>query len=773
MNRFTPAVCFSLFVLVLLSPVASSEPAPQRSSPKALAIEDSFSKVSPKVEVVADQLEYSRNQKKVTARKNVVIRYKDTQMTADYAEVETDTKKAYAKGHVIVFQNNEPKAQGTEAHFDFANDTGNFLEARAIDLPWYATGKEMEQIRRGVKVIHDGTVTTCDREEPHYAITAKKITVYDGDKTVAQNVTLRILGKPVFWWPYLELPKNEDPIVVNVGYNSRYGAFIELTKGISISKDIGAKAHLDWRSKRGFGGGADMDYHFGKEGKVARGIVKGYVTQDHLKPTLGLRIPHDRTRGRITWVHRTDLDPYSNIMLRYNRLADEFFLQDFFQHEYRADTQPQSFVTLTKNSERYGFLTHVERHMNSFEVLVEKLPEVRFDWKNQPFLKPWLFYESSTSFANLTKRIGRLPIRNEEAIRYDTFHEWSRPLNWHEIKFTPFVNWRGTYYTRRDRESEPDLFRTVFGGGVDLRTQFYRTYAASMDKWGIAINQIRHVFEPSIQYRSFKPTLNPGRLTYFDSVDRIDDADSVTFGMENRFQTKRVVQGRMKRVDLVSLNTFVSMEWRQNSGAIKSNLTTTDEGRTDGNFVSDTTVLNQEIVVRPYEWLQYQMRFDYDLRHSRFQAFNQDIVTRTRRFQFLFGHRYILDLGPFVGGDNQFIFEGKWVLNSLWSFGGYFRWDPDNSGRDEWQVSATRDLHDFLLDFGYNVRQSHVTASSGKELFFTFRLKAFPKIFVHAGQRAGFSEPRLGDTVAGANQTSLQGPNLSPFQEAAGSGSYS
>ena len=34
-------------------------------------------------------------------------------------------------------------------------------------------------------------------------------------------------------------------------------------------------------------------------------------------------------RGRITWRHRTDIDDYTNIIMRYHRAADAYLLQDF------------------------------------------------------------------------------------------------------------------------------------------------------------------------------------------------------------------------------------------------------------------------------------------------------------------------------------------------------------------------------------------------------------------------------------------------------------
>ncbi len=761
MKRIRLLKILSFIFGVILLPVclfAADAPKTQKTSSKDLPIQNLFAKRTAQVEAVADHLEYSQDNKTIIAKGNVVVRHQEVHLTSDEAEVETDTKKVHAKGHVIVFRNNEPIARGNEISFDFEHQTGSFPDGKILTVPWIISGEDIQQVKKGKHEIKNGTITTCYLDKPHWKIVASKVTVYENDKMIARNIKVYVLKKPIFWWPYLIIPLQSDnvPFQINVGYNSRFGGFIETTKGIAITKQISGKIHNDWRSKRGYGGGGDLEYRFEK--MQTHGIVKGYLTRDKRAPNVSgekdvaFQSLQPRTRGRFTWLNRTDIDPYTNILARYNRIEDEFFLQDFFYKESRAEIEPQSFVAVTKNSDRYGLLANVERKMNRFESLVERQPQLRFDWKEQPFLKPWIFYENQYGYDNLSTQFRRTDY-NEDVNRFDGFNEWSVPLKWKEIKFTPFTNLGGTYYTR-NRESTSDRFRATFGFGTDLRTQFYKTYPVTFDKAGIEVNHLRHVLEPSVQYKSLKPSMQPSEINHFDSKDRIDDSDTITFGIENRIQTKRVVNGRMQRVDLVSFNTFLSYERREDAGDYASNLTTTDEGRTPSDLQGHTSILSQQVVLRPYEWLNYQLRLDHDVRQNEFRAFNQDVLFKLGKYKVVFGHRYINSIGQIAGSD-QFVFDGRWVINPLWTVGGYFRWDIEASGRDEWQISATRDLHDFILDFGYNVRNSAIQSSSNKEVYFSFRLKAFPGLALRSGSRSEFSEPRIGETVAGANQATL------------------
>lgn len=739
-------LAFWILCATVFSPLlyAEEEKKPSRAD---LPLDDLFSTKKAQVEVQADSLEYARGEKKVIAKNNVVITYQETQIASDYAEVETETKKAYARGHVVIFKHFVPRAQGHEIYYDFQQHSGSFPDGRMFNAPWYTRGMDIQQVREGVKVVKEGGFTSCDLKNPHYELRAKKVVIYDKDKLIARNVTLYVLGKPVFWWPFMIFPLQERslPFSINTGHNSRHGYFIHVAKGFSIVEQVWGKAVADWRSKRGFGAGGSLSYQFGKK---TYGDLSLYLTQDKEAPTPGSENPFSETerreRGRISWRHRTDIDPYSQVILRYNRLADEYFLQEFFEKEYRGEIEPNSFITLTKNAPRYGVLAHLQKRMNRFESVVESLPQIQLDWRNQPLGKG-IYYESQLSYANLIKRFGRSE-RNANVSRMDNFHQWLRPFKWREFKWTPHANFRGTYYSR-ERESENDHFRLAYGLGFDLRTHYYKTFPTALDQWGLEVNQLRHVIEPYVQMNSTTSTVSDEKLDYFDSIDQVDDSNLITFGIENRIQTKRPVEGKMQRVDIVSMNTFLSYELHPDGRTQRSLFAPLEVGHTASGF----SVLGQEVVLRPYSWLQYQLRFDFDARDTTFRMFNQDIVARGKKFRVIFGHRTLNDI-PGQTGSNQFVFDSNYQINKLWGVGGYIRWDAKDRGLEEWQLSASRDLHDFILRFGYNVRDSLIDHRN-RTLYFQFFLKAFPEIGISSGGgNASFEPPRVGETVSGSNQ---------------------
>lgn len=703
--------------------------------------QDIYNERTAEVETVADTLEYLPNEKKVIAKGNVVISYGNAKITSDYAEVKTTEKLAYAKGHVIVFKNDAPMAKGEEVHYDFGNEQGEFPNGTFIATPWTCRGEKITQTGKDTTQIYDGVFTTCRGQNPPFEVKAKKVVVHRENKIVATNVTIYSLGKPIFWWPYLIVPLNlrSLPFSVNAGYSNDYGAYVETKKGFVVNKYMWGVWHADYRAKRGFGGGADLTYDFGKLGE---GEIKGYWTQDHDAPVTDKDNPfaqrEDRDRGRVTVLHRTDINENTNIQLRYNRIADEYFLQDFFEKEFRGDIEPHSFVTLTHNTDRYGALAHFSHRTNSFESLVEKKPQIRLDWKNQETAIEDLYYTNQTSYALLARKESRKP-QDYQTHRFDHVSEVIRPFKVKDFKVTPTIGLRGTGYSR-ELESENGHFRVVNTVDIDVRNQYYKTFDTSSDKFGIEINRLRHVFEPVVAYKGIRSTVSDEKLTEYDSIDKFDDKDEIKLGMENRLQTKRVVAGKLQRIDLVSLNTFVRYNMHN--------------GETHG--VSTWTLFDGELILRPYDWLQYRIRYAFDMNTQSLAAFNQDLVMHKNKWRLNFGHRYIdslnvADYDIHSQGSNEFIFEGHYDINKLWNVGGYLRYDADENNLAEWQLTATRDMQCVILDFGYNVRNSSIR-NNNKEIFFNLRLKDYPMLAVRSGSSStSFASPKIGETVSGSN----------------------
>ncbi len=741
------SIVFLIFLFFLFSPwgrAAQEEPA--KETPKTPQ--------KGQIEATADDLQYDKNNRKLVGVGNVVVVQDNIQMTADRAELNVDTKEADAEGHVTVRKGKYGALSGERASFNFDTSQGTFPSGRFSFFPWFGHAEHIEQVEdRKIKATN-AFITSCPLPHPHWDIHASRTTIYPGDKIVAWNVFFRILEVPVFWLPYLSIPLDYDPIGLTPGYSNRYGGFILGSKGFSINENIKGRLRADWFSKRGFGAGTDIQYKFERLGI---GEVKIYGIRDKRAPNQRADNPfEDRSkgsenRGRASWKHKMALDPLTTVQVQWHELSDREFLQDFFEREHREEIDPQSFVTVTRNSGAYSLLGHFEKRTNRFQSVGEKLPEISFTWLRKPLFGTNFYYTNQEGFVNFDQT-NAFAADGSNTVQLDTDHELSYPLRFFKAyNFIPFVNFREDYFTK-SKSKEHHITRSIGGGGFDASTRFYRTWDYEGKPFGIEVNQLRHVLEPIVQYNSIHlSTVDPRKLVMTGRGDNLDNQDIITFGVENRIQTKRKAGEGFQRVDLVSFNTFLDFNFGPSSEIYKTRNTQFTESRT-------------EITLRPYDWLAFRGNTIVNITKGRLASNDVDLVLDRERWLLALSYRYAFrqeGAGVFSTGEdrsNQFIADTVYRVNDRWNVGGYIRWETITNVLQEAEVRATRDLHDWLLDFGFNIRkssQTNVKGGTNKEVFFQLRLKALPVIDLHTGHRASFSQPRIGKHISGANEAPL------------------
>lgn len=693
------------------------------------------------VNVIADQLEFVKKENKMIGKGNVIVTYKELKMTCDYAEVFTDTKKAFAQGHVVLNRNGD-RLKGTEASYDFKNSAGTFPNGTSFDQPYYCAGAQMEQVSADKIIIQDGTITTCSNAKilhktTHYEVKASKIFIYPNDKIVAHNVVYRVLGKPVFWLPYLNVPLEDGhaPFHVQPGFSSDDGWYLLSSKRYSINENIRGKGHVDYRAKRGWGFGNDVDY--GSD-LLGDGIVKVYIADDKNSPNQKFSNSysnrHNDTRYRLTAKHRKNIGR-TVFLAEINKLSDEYFLKDFFEREYHEDAEPETFVNITHNRNNFGIFANLEKRINHFVSTVEKLPEVRFNWNNQELGNSNVYYKNEESLINFNKKTARSDI-DTDVVRLDTFHEIAYPKRLFFVSLKPFLNWRSNYYSKNNADEE-NMTRQVAGGGIDIGTKFYRIFDINTNVLKLDVNGVRHILEPTIKYNSIRHcSVSPSKISQMDSIDEIDDLDTIRFGIDNTFQTKRMRSGKETTVNIVSYNTYLTYEFNA-------------EERGGSGFLT----WDNEMEFRPYSWLMMTFDTTYDIPKNEFSSADLDLTIRNKeRWHIYLQQKFLKEGSKIVTADAMY------KINSRWGVGGYIR--REFSGDDiteEWELRATRDLHCWFLDLGYNVRSSDVIGDSkNREIFMQLTLKAFPEYPLKSGNHATYSRARIGDTVSGATSESSE-----------------
>jgi len=200
--------------------------------------------------VSADRSEYysieeiSEDYVRITGRVKLIVKQLSRNTThtieADSVLFNQTTDTMTASGNIIYIKEENGKEEeysGDNFTFNVQNWKGVILKGdfkRTQDV----NGKEMEFIFSGdaikkgegdVVVLDQGSITSCDVENPHYRIKARKIWILGPDEWAILNGALYIGHIPVLYIPFYHLPGNDLFFNPVIGDDSRRGYFIQTT----------------------------------------------------------------------------------------------------------------------------------------------------------------------------------------------------------------------------------------------------------------------------------------------------------------------------------------------------------------------------------------------------------------------------------------------------------------------------------------------------------------------------------------------------------------
>lgn len=126
------------------------------------------------------------------------------------------------------------------------------------------------------------------------------------------------------------------------------------------------------------------------------------------------------------------------------------------------------------------------------------------------------------------------------------------PLNTGLIRTVPYVMARYTGYS--DSPDDGIVNRFMAGAGVRMSTTFWRV-DDNVDWRILDVHRLRHVVEPELHLFTSVATEDRGDLfVYEQNVDGVSDISAVQVSLLQRWQTRRGGTGRLRSVDLFTLN---------------------------------------------------------------------------------------------------------------------------------------------------------------------------------------------------------------------------
>ncbi|HXT40292.1 MAG TPA: LPS assembly protein LptD [Candidatus Angelobacter sp.] len=735
---------------LLMAPLLSEAAEEKTGDPETIDIEA----------VKPGEIEYNYEKGVCVITNDFVIRYKGAVLSAQSARL--DETNVVAEGAVHLQYDNQVW-RGEHVQYNFFTremSTGRFRTGKS---PFFATGEGLaatpsKRVHNSTNAVDNATnapgrsygvdakqmsysatnafVTTDDVETPGFRVCARRLTIVPGKYFVARDAVLYFGSVPVFYFPYYRrnFDRRQSSFDFTPGYRSAYGPYLLGAYNWYWNEKLYGSLHADYRSKRGFGGGPDAFYDAGELGS---GTVRYYLLHDHLPGFMVLTngyfvsstngLPIDRERYRLDFAHQVTIRTNLTAAVVLRQESDPFVARDFFETEYRDNTQPASFAEIHQHWSNFSLDVFAQPRVNDFFETIERLPDVKFTGERQQLGVSPFYYESESSVGWFRHTYANDWTNNFSATRADTFHQLLLPqtfFGW--LNLTPRVGGRFTDYGEVDGfgQTNREQQRWVFNTGAEVSLKASRLWQGAQNGL-FDVDGLRHIIQPSLNY-VYVPTPNkaPPQLPQFDSelqtlrllpvdfpdynsIDSVDSENVLRIGLLNKLQTKR----HDGVENLINWSLFT--DWR-----IKP--------RPDQNTFAD---LYSDLDFKPRSWITFNSETRFDLNDRQWREANHTLTLSPNSvWSWSVGHRYLRSdplLGP-DSGNNTFLSSFYYRFNENWAGHVLHRFEARDGTLEEQYYTLYRDFRSWTAALTFRVRENRI-GPTDYGVAATFSLKAIPR----------------------------------------------
>jgi LPS transport system D len=503
-------------------------------------------------------------------------------------------------------------------------------------LPLYVRAKTIRQESAREIVAKDALVTNSPFFDPELAIGASTVTISKQEREVepptlgeglagppqraqtqtrtivdAGNITARVLGVPIFWWPTYSGDPSSFPLKdLRFENRSESGGAVKATfnayalLGLTRPGDITADLMTDYYFERGPAMGTKIawDKRESKGGIEAYSLFSDRGT-DVLKQ--GSHLEHDgEFRGFLSAEERYRLAEHWTAIGEIATVSDANFLTNFFPQvaEERREfadrlelrrMENNGYLSLAAKGTTQDFLVN-EYLLQSQGYMVQKVPEAYYARQADDLLAesyPGLLTYSSEYRAghlslafdeetaatrgyasdaaaqrafginanqSIAQRLRAEGLFESPVNRLDTRQELSVQTSSGPVQINPFVVGRVTFWDDSFDALSPGQnshTRLWSAAGMHLSTTFQRVYD-SVDSSLLDLHRLRHIVEPNATVWWSGTSVEASDLPVYDKdVEQLADGGMAKIGMTQTFQTQRGGPGQWHSVDLLTLST--------------------------------------------------------------------------------------------------------------------------------------------------------------------------------------------------------------------------
>jgi hypothetical protein len=390
-------------------------------------------------------------------------------------------------------------------------------------------------------------------------------------------------------------------------------------------------------------------------------------------------------------------------------------------------------VHLKRIEDNWGLSFLGKARLNDFQDVLEELPGTEFHLTGESLFEDMFTLYSDTEVSRLRQRIGEdNTIAIDENFYSFISHrmEMDMPLRYETIKLVPFV--AGTFgyddrsgFTRSlvDGQDTGQFGEDqVFIGELGIRagTQFSKVYPYAESRL-FDMKQLRHIVEPQVV-----------AALYEENASEVEQLDTLQFGISQRLQTKRGIEGKERTVDWMRLD--IDFTW------VDDSMSATEAGPGPDQFIwnkpfvplrqmSAPEIMNGDLIQPLQRYSMWGPRrnyfgADYIWRISDTTAFMSDIyydmqsgsvqqlnvgISRMRwpNLTYYIGSRYLRRFEVLEEkGSNAFTFAATYIIDPRYTLVFSQQYDFDYGASLRSDITIIRRYHRLFYALTYSADES-------------------------------------------------------------------
>ncbi|SCY57817.1 LPS-assembly protein LptD [Desulfoluna spongiiphila] len=546
------------------------------------------------VNITADSLAHDAAKGVYIAEGNVLVTDGAVTLVADHVTYHIQDGTAEAEGNVRLTSEEDVVTADTvtyamESKEGTITNGTVFIKSRNL----WIRGETLEKRGENRYTAERVTVTTCDGENPDWAITGRKFDITVEGYGTAHHVMLKTAGVPVVYTPFLLFPvkiKRQTGLLAPlVGYSSRKGLDIIQPLFVTLGDSMDATVYANHMTERGTRGGVEFRY-------MASALSKGIFSAEGLNDRkiddgtsensdYGYDGSPDRTNTDRYWFRGKadqELPGGFKAKLDLDWVSDQDYLREFKDgpggfdatqddmEEYMGRTIEDHTDTVRTNKLSVSKTTNaftaslsgiwnddvVARSQDTEDSTLQQLPSLTVS-QSRSALGTSPFQMSMTGGATSFYR------QDLTSSLYDGERTYILPKVYMPFKVgafsvDPSAGVRGLWWDI-DTEDSASAFSGTHSTAVpefttDISTEFYKIFNTDAD-WA---DKARHRLKPTLTY-DWQERLDDTEYPTFDTVDELDGKNQITLKLDSILTSKKNGESLPVYRDL--LTATISQTW--------------------------------------------------------------------------------------------------------------------------------------------------------------------------------------------------------------------